>query len=114
MQLLRFPALALPAHIVQLVRLVGLSQAALEANELGSLVRERGIGAERYREGNWSANVMHTWERHNEASTVTVTMTGDAATDIHWRGVVSSAFVLGIAAPAAVLVVWFELLAMRR
>lgn len=85
MHLRRFPTFTLPAHVIQLVRIVDHSQERLETDALALLPRERGMSVPRHCEGQWASNVKASWERHSEASTVTVTVTGDAAAGIDWN-----------------------------
>jgi uncharacterized membrane-anchored protein len=85
MHLRRFPAFELPAQVIQLVRTVEQSQSSDEQLSLAALPDLYGITGERHREGRWSSDVRASWERHSEASTITVTMTGATAQGIGWR-----------------------------
>ncbi|MBA4759991.1 DUF3422 domain-containing protein [Sphingosinicella sp.] len=85
MHLRRFPAFELPAQVIQLVRTVDQSQSSDEQLSLAALPDLCGITGERHREGRWSSDVRASWERHSEASTITVTMTGAVAQRIGWR-----------------------------
>ncbi|MFC0306564.1 DUF3422 domain-containing protein [Rhizorhabdus histidinilytica] len=75
MHLRRFPAFTLPARIFQLFRLVPADEREVEQ---AALDRGPCPGApdDRHRETRWSPEVRASWERHSEASTVTVTLTG--------------------------------------
>lgn len=85
MHLRRFPTFALPAQVIQLVRIVERSHAPAEPRVLASLPGQRVPTTGRHREGRWSSDVKASWERHSEASTVTVTVTGKSAQDIGWN-----------------------------
>lgn len=84
MHLRRFPEFALPAQLVQLVRIVDRHDNAAEQLAIASLPGLFDTMSERHREGRWSPGVGASWERHSEASTVTVTMVGTAARGVGW------------------------------
>lgn len=97
MQLRREPALAVPARMVQLVRLVEPSEREPEARALALMPGDvRSRGDSRHREARLGADIHINWEQHSEASTVTVVRSGaggsswqfpddeNARTAIHW------------------------------
>lgn len=75
MQLRRFPAFTLPARIVQIVRLV--DDRAAEAAALAALWPDLDPAA-RHAQTRLRPDAWLGWERHSEASTVTLLLTGDA------------------------------------
>ena len=84
MHLRRFPRLDLPAQVLQLIRLLDDREREAEAAALRTCpVALRADGA-RHLEGRWSDDVRLAWERHSEASTVTLTFTGAAALPLSW------------------------------
>lgn len=87
MHLRRFPALPVPAQIVQLVRLVPDPEREAELAALTALPAADRTNP-RHREGRWSPQVTAAWERHSEASTVTLVLT-DTGTD--WQASLGSA-----------------------
>jgi uncharacterized membrane-anchored protein len=76
MHLRRFPTFELPAQIVQLVRVLDEEERQAEALCLKTLPGTEGLATLRHREGRWSREARVGWERHSEASTVTLTITG--------------------------------------
>ena len=84
MHLRRFPEFRLPAQLVQLVRIVDRHDNAEEQLAIAALPGLCDKISERHREGRWSPDVGASWERHSEASTVTVTMVGTVARGIGW------------------------------
>ncbi|MDF0544408.1 DUF3422 domain-containing protein [Sphingobium sp. H39-3-25] len=84
MQLRREPAFSVPALIVQMVRLLDPAQREAEAEVLVAMPgNQRQCEQPRHREGQVSDDIRLFWERHSEASTATVVLTGAAAT--HWH-----------------------------
>lgn len=82
MQLRRVPAFSVPARIVQLVRLLDPAERDAEARALDAMPgEERGHAQPRHREARAGNDIRISWERHSEASTVTVVLTGAAADD---------------------------------
>lgn len=84
MHLRRFPRLSPPAQVIQFVRL--LTDEEREA-ELAAL-HERPLDAgqsSRHAESRWSDDIRLFWERHSEASTLTLTWTGTAAQPQVWN-----------------------------
>ncbi|WP_246524758.1 DUF3422 domain-containing protein [Sphingobium phenoxybenzoativorans] len=77
MQLRRFPAFSPPARIVQIVRLV--EDRVAEAEALTQLLPDFDPAA-RHAERLCGADMRLGWERHSEASTMTMVITGDAGT----------------------------------
>lgn len=75
MHLRRFPAFTLPAQAIQLFRLVDADEREAERMELARGACP-GVDTSRHRERRWSPEVRASWERHSEASTVTVALTG--------------------------------------
>jgi len=84
MHLRRFPAFVVPAQAIQFVRLVDQQQRTDEEIALAKLPGESGSIGQRHREGRWSFDVRGSWERHSEASTATITLTGSAMETIGW------------------------------
>jgi len=84
MHLRRFPEFGVPAQLVQLVRIVDRGDSAEEQRATAALPGLCDTMSERHREGRWSPDVGASWERHSEASTVTVTMVGTAARGAGW------------------------------
>lgn len=84
MHLRRFPEFALPAQLVQFVRIIDRCAIAEEQLAIAALPGLSDTTSPRHREGRWSPDVGASWERHNEASTVTVTMVGTAARGVGW------------------------------
>ncbi|QNA86342.1 DUF3422 domain-containing protein [Sphingomonas sp. So64.6b] len=84
MHLRRFPEFVLPAQLVQLVRIVDRRENSEEQLAVAALPGLCDTTSERHREGRWSPDVGASWERHSEASTVTVTMVGTAARGVGW------------------------------
>lgn len=84
MHLRRFPDLSPPAQLIQLVRLLDADDRALEAAMLETMPNPTTIGGPRHRAGRWSPDLQVTWERHSEASTVTLTATGADAGQADW------------------------------
>ncbi|KRB85279.1 hypothetical protein ASE00_00240 [Sphingomonas sp. Root710] len=83
MHLRRFPSFSIPAQIFQLFRLVEPEQREAEI----AAVDRDGVTAPagaRHREQRWSAEVRTAWERHSEASTVTVALTGSSLGAAPW------------------------------
>lgn len=80
MHLRRFPAFTLPAQSIQLVRLVAEDERAAEQEALSRLPLSDTGSSPRHREGRWSTSLRGSWERHSEASTVTLMLT-DAPSD---------------------------------
>jgi uncharacterized membrane-anchored protein len=84
MHLRRFPPLALPAQAIQLARLLNAEERCAEAAALENCpVPTHGDGA-RHLEGHWSNDIRMAWEGHSEASTITLTLAGDAAKPLDW------------------------------
>lgn len=77
MQLRRFPQFTLPARVIQIVKIVEDRDAEFAA--LKSLWPDLDPAA-RHTETLLSADVRMGWERHSEASTMTLVLTGQAAT----------------------------------
>lgn len=75
MHLRRFPAFSRPAQIIQLVRLVPDGEREAERDAL-SILPSSDPTNPRHREGRWAPEVSVAWERHSEASTVTLVLTG--------------------------------------
>ncbi len=84
MHLRRFPAIAPPAQTIQLVRLVPPGDRAAERTALATLPGVGAVEGVRHAEGLWPGSIRATWERHSEASTVTLTLTDDAALPLGW------------------------------
>ena len=84
MHLRRLPPFTVPAQIFQLVRLVATPDRIAELASIETLPGQGPSTGARHREGRWSSDVRASWERHSEASTVTVTLTGSAATSEGW------------------------------
>lgn len=85
MQLRREPGFSVPARIVQMVRLLDATERGAEAAALAAMPGERGDGGQaRHREGRAGDDIRIAWERHSEASTVTVVLTG-ASAEGEWR-----------------------------
>jgi uncharacterized membrane-anchored protein len=83
MQLRREPAFSVPALIVQMVRLLDPAEREAEVAALAAMPGNRRQSEQpRHREGQVSDDIRLLWERHSEASTATVVLTGAAAT--HW------------------------------
>lgn len=83
MHLRRFPSFSLPAQIFQLFRLVEPGQREAEIAAVDRDAATAPAGA-RHREKRWSAEVRTAWERHSEASTVTVALTGSSLGAAPW------------------------------
>lgn len=83
MQLRRFPAFSVPASMVQIVRLVEDREA--EATALAQCWPAID-GTGRHAEVTVSPHIRLTWERHSEASTMTLIMTGAAVAPLSWGG----------------------------
>lgn len=94
MHLRRFPAFETPAQMIQIIRLVPDD---LRAAEQVALARLSGgeTGDPRHRDGEWAPGLRIAWERHSEASTVTLMLTnagvrwdaptkGDARAALDW------------------------------
>jgi uncharacterized membrane-anchored protein len=81
MQLRRFPAFTLPARIVQIVRLV--DDRAAEARALAQWWPHLDPSA-RHAECHIQPGIRLSWERHSEASTVTMVMTEPPFTGHDW------------------------------
>ena len=75
MHLRRLPILTVPAQALQLVRLVAAHERTEELASIGGLPNAFVLAGVRHCEGRWSSDVGASWERHSEASTVTVTVT---------------------------------------
>jgi uncharacterized membrane-anchored protein len=84
MHLRRFTALDSPAQLIQLVRTLDQDQGFDEQAGLARLPASTETASERHREGRFSADIFASWERHSEASTITLTMTGAAAHAHGW------------------------------
>ncbi|HEX7781526.1 MAG TPA: DUF3422 domain-containing protein [Sphingobium sp.] len=84
MQLRRVPAFTLPAQIIQMVRLVDPADRDAEAAALAAMPGESRAWS-RHGEGRMGEDVRIAWERHSEASTVTIVMTDSAALPIGWN-----------------------------
>lgn len=74
MHLRRFPSFTLPAHIIQIVRIVSDTDRAAEQEALAGMPGLAG-GSSRHRECRWSPDILMSWERHSEASTATLVLT---------------------------------------
>lgn len=81
MHLRKFPVFTVPAQAIQLVRVV--HDRAAERDALTSILKADEENA-RHQSGQWSSDISLSWERHSEASTVTVVLTGDAAPVAEW------------------------------
>ena len=84
MHLRRFPRLALPAQAIQLARLLDVDERGEEAAALAACPVPTQAEGARHLEGYWSDDIRMAWERHSEASTVTLTFTGGAAQPLDW------------------------------
>lgn len=84
MHLRRFPRLSLPAQAIQLARLLDKDERSAEAKALAAWPTERLVDEARHTEARWCDDVRAAWERHSEASTVTLTFTGAAALPLSW------------------------------
>lgn len=81
MQLRRVPAFAVPATIVQFVRLLTPTDRELEARALDVMPAAEIVSDQpRHREGRVGTDTRIAWERHSEASTLTIVMSGEQAT----------------------------------
>ncbi|MDI1297210.1 MAG: DUF3422 domain-containing protein, partial [bacterium] len=104
MQLRRVPALSVPARIVQLVRILDASQRDAEARAIATMLPMQGDARQdRHREGKAGNDIRIEWERHSEASTVTLVMTGRAAADEDDDGLAQTARDWAEALPGAVI-----------
>jgi uncharacterized membrane-anchored protein len=106
MQLRRVPALTLPAQITQMVRVFDTSDRDAEAAALATMPG-KGEAQSRHGEGRVGEDVRIAWERHSEASTVTIVMTHAAAFPISWAepadAVRSAIFAWAESLPGAVI-----------
>jgi len=84
MHLRRFPSLALPAQTIQLARLLDADERPAETSALASCPASLHADGSRHLTGRWSDDIRIAWERHSEASTVTVTCAGAAARPLAW------------------------------
>lgn len=84
MHLRRFPRLALPAQAIQFARLLDDEERQAEALALTEWPAEWLVDEARRRESRWSDDIRMSWERHSEASTATLTLTGEAALPLLW------------------------------
>lgn len=84
MHLRRFPRLALPAQAIQFARLLDDEERQAEALALIEWPAEWLVDEARHRESRWSDDIRMSWERHSEASTATLTLTGEAALPLLW------------------------------
>lgn len=84
MHLRRFPRLALPTQAIQLARLLDADEREAEAAALAVCPVPTQADGARHLEGHWSDDIRMAWERHSEASTITLTFTGDAAQPLVW------------------------------
>jgi len=83
MHLRRWPALRAPCTIFQVVKLLDADERGLEASALDAL-RADGLDPDnnpRHVSGSLSGTVRFVWERHSEASTVTLVVEGDGRPD---------------------------------
>lgn len=86
MQLRREPAFSVPARIVQMVRLLDPAEREAEGKALAAMPGEqRDSGQPRHRETRVGDHIRIVWERHSEASTVTVVLTGHLAGTGGWH-----------------------------
>ncbi|CAN5282155.1 DUF3422 family protein [soil metagenome] len=80
MQLRREPIFSVPARIVQLVRLLDPAEREAEAVALAAMPGDRrASGQARHQEARVGDAIRISWERHSEASTVTLVLTGASA-----------------------------------
>lgn len=84
MHLRRFSPLALPAQVVQFALILDDEERHAEARALADWPADWLVEEARHREGLWSDEIRMSWERHSEASTATLTLTGDAASPLSW------------------------------
>lgn len=84
MHLRRFPRLALPAQAIQFARILDDEERRAEAQALAQWPAQWLVEEGRHREGRWADDIRLSWERHSEASTATLTLTGEAATPLLW------------------------------
>jgi len=84
MHLRRFPRLALPAQAIQFARLLNDEERQAEGRALAEWPAEWMVEEARHKEGRWSDTIRMAWERHSEASTATLTLTGAAASPCSW------------------------------
>lgn len=84
MHLRRFPRFDLPAQVIQLIRVLDEREREAEAAALRACPVVLQADGTRHLEGRWSDDVRLAWERHSEASTVTLTFTGPAALPLSW------------------------------
>jgi len=85
MQLRRVPTFTLPAHMLQLVRIVDAAQRGAEATALAAMPGAA-QAHDRHGAGQVGQLVRTSWERHSEATTATVVMTQAAALPLRWTG----------------------------
>lgn len=84
MHLRRFPRLSLPARVIQLVRMLDGAERATERQALTQCPGVVTIAGQRHMEARWSDTIRMSWEGHSEASTLTLTWTGQGATPLEW------------------------------
>jgi uncharacterized membrane-anchored protein len=84
MHLRRFPRLSLPAQVIQLARLLDEEERAAEAAMIAACPAPTHSDGPRHLEARWSDDIRISWERHSEASTVTLIFTGEAALPLRW------------------------------
>jgi uncharacterized membrane-anchored protein len=84
MHLRRFPAITASTQIIQLVRLVDPTDRIAERAAVLTLPGIAMIDGARHAVGSWPGDIYTSWERHSEASTLTLILTGDAAAPLGW------------------------------
>lgn len=82
MHLRRWPRIVAPCRVVQFVRLVAEDQRAAESDALARLMPAARAGEPRHREGSLGPGMDLAWERHSEASTLTLFLADNAQPDL--------------------------------
>lgn len=84
MHLRRFPRLSLPARVIQLVRMLDAEERAAEKAALADAPCRVTASGPRHMEARWSDTIQMSWERHSEASTLTLSWAGDDVSMPDW------------------------------
>ena len=85
MHLRRFPRLSPPVQAIQFARVLDKNARQIEADALAACPVPLQSDGPRHLEGRWSDEIRMTWERHSEASSVTLTFSGEAAAPLDWH-----------------------------
>lgn len=85
MHLRRFPRLSPPVQAIQFARLLDDTARKAESDALAAAPIPIQPDGQRHIESRWSDDIRMSWERHSEASSLTLTFSGDAARPLDWH-----------------------------